>query len=125
MPAKRKRQLPVESKADTEPTTKAKRTKVSEPEPVVAPEKTSAEPQTSLSSLVRDPSWASNLQTLFNDDNFKSIEQFLNQEWSSGKTIFPPKNLIFEAFNKTPFDKVKVVLLGQDPYHDDGQVHFH
>lgn len=76
----------------------------------------------SLSSLVHEPSWSKNLQDLFNSDNFKRIEQYLNDQWSTGKTTYPPKNLIFEAFNKTPFDKVKVVLLGQDPYHDDGQV---
>jgi hypothetical protein len=76
----------------------------------------------SLSSLVHEPSWSKNLQDLFNSDNFKRIEQYLNDQWSAGKTTYPPKNLIFEAFNKTPFDKVKVVLLGQDPYHDDGQV---
>jgi uracil-DNA glycosylase len=41
----------------------------------------------------------------------------------SGKTIYPPGSLIFNAFNSTPFDKVKVVILGQDPYHGDGQAH--
>lgn len=75
-----------------------------------------------LSSLVREPSWSKHLQGLFNSDNFKQIEQFLNNQWSAGKQTFPPNDLIFEAFNTTPFDQVKVVLLGQDPYHDDGQV---
>jgi hypothetical protein len=78
--------------------------------------------QQPLSSLVHDASWSKNLQDLFNDANFKSIEQYLNNQWSNGKITYPPNNLIFEAFNKTPFDQVKVVLLGQDPYHDDGQV---
>lgn len=55
-------------------------------------------------------------------DLFGSIEKYLNDEWKAGKEIFPPKNLIFEAFNQTAFDQVKVVLLGQDPYHDNGQV---
>lgn len=76
----------------------------------------------SLSSLIQDSSWSQNLQELFNSDNFKSIEKFLNNLWSTGQKTYPPNELIFEAFNKTPFDKVKVVLLGQDPYHDDGQV---
>lgn len=76
----------------------------------------------SLNSLVREPSWSKNLQDLFKSENFKGIEQFLNSQWSAGKRTFPPNDLIFEAFNKTPFDQVKVVLLGQDPYHDDGQV---
>jgi hypothetical protein len=78
--------------------------------------------QKSLSSLIHEPSWSKNLQDLFNTDNFKRIEQYLNDQWSNGKITYPPNDLIFEAFNKTPFDKVKVVLLGQDPYHDDGQV---
>ncbi|CAM4893399.1 unnamed protein product [Rotaria socialis] len=76
-----------------------------------------------LDSLILDASWSQNLQNLLNADNFKRIEQFLNNLWSTGKIIYPPHDLIFEAFNKTPFDKVKVVLLGQDPYHDDGQAH--
>jgi uracil-DNA glycosylase len=75
-----------------------------------------------LSSLITDQSWSDNLQNLFTGDNFHNIERYLNTQWSAGKTTYPPKDLIFEAFNKTPFDKVKVVLLGQDPYHDDGQV---
>jgi hypothetical protein len=78
--------------------------------------------QKSLSSLIHEPSWSKNLQDLFNTDNFKRIEQYLNDQWSNGKITYPPNDLIFEAFNKTPFNKVKVVLLGQDPYHDDGQV---
>ena len=78
-----------------------------------------------LSSLVNDESWSKNLQNLFTGDNFQNIERYLNTQWSAGTTTYPPKDLIFEAFNKTPFDQVKVVLLGQDPYHDDGQVKKH
>jgi len=78
--------------------------------------------QKSLSSLVHEPSWSKNLQDLFNTENFKRIEEYLNNQWSNNKISYPPNDFIFEAFNKTPFDKVKVVLLGQDPYHDDGQV---
>ena len=92
-----------------------------EDKPVVEPSSTTT-PQKSLSSLIKEPSWSLQLQDLFKSDNFKNIEQYLNNEWSSGKKTYPPKDLIFEAFNKTPFNKVKVVLLGQDPYHDDGQV---
>ncbi len=79
-------------------------------------------PEKSLSSILHEPSWSKNLQDLFHTDNFQHIEQYLNNQWSNGKITYPPNDLIFEAFNKTPFDKVKVVLLGQDPYHDDGQV---
>jgi hypothetical protein len=78
--------------------------------------------QKSLSCLVHEPSWSKNLQDLFNTENFKHIEEYLNNQWSTNKISYPPNDLIFEAFNKTPFDKVKVVILGQDPYHDDGQV---
>lgn len=78
--------------------------------------------QKSLSTLVHEPTWIKHLQNLFNTDNFKRIEEHLNNQWSDGKITYPPNDLIFEAFNKTPFDKVKVVLLGQDPYHDNGQV---
>jgi uracil-DNA glycosylase len=92
---------------------------------IISPTKSLAKttsPAKSLSSLVHEPSWSKNLQDLFQSDNFKRIEEFLNNQWSTGKITYPPKDLIFEAFNKTPFDQVKVVLLGQDPYHDDGQV---
>ncbi|HPN18823.1 MAG TPA: uracil-DNA glycosylase, partial [Chitinophagales bacterium] len=54
---------------------------------------------------------------------FKELRHFLATEKQSGKTIYPPGSLIFNAFNSTPFDKVKVVILGQDPYHGDGQAH--
>ncbi|WP_036299860.1 uracil-DNA glycosylase [Methylotenera sp. L2L1] len=47
----------------------------------------------------------------------QSLRAFLMQEKSAGKTIFPPSSLIFNAFNHTPFDKVRVVIIGQDPYH--------
>lgn len=76
----------------------------------------------SLSNFLREPTWSKHLKTLFESDVFQTIEQQLNDEWKQGKEIFPPKNLIFEAFNQTPFDQVKVVILGQDPYHDNGQV---
>ena len=76
----------------------------------------------SLGSLIHEPSWSEHLQEIFQSKNFQSIEQFLNTQWANGQATYPPNNLIFEAFNQTPFDKVKVVLLGQDPYHDNGQV---
>ncbi len=54
---------------------------------------------------------------------FKSILQFLEQEKIAGKTIYPAQNEIFNAFKETPYDQVKVVILGQDPYHGPGQAH--
>ena len=59
----------------------------------------------------------------FDKPYFKELRHFLATEKQSGKTIYPPGSLIFNAFNSTPFDKVKVVILGQDPYHGDGQAH--
>src|SRR3546814_4969666 len=52
-----------------------------------------------------------------------SSDLFLRQEYAAGKEIYPPASLIFNALNSTPLDKVKVVILGQDPYHGPGQAH--
>src|SRR5579862_1920764 len=51
------------------------------------------------------------------------LKNFLAQEKSENKTIYPPEDLIFNAFLHTPFEKVKVVIMGQDPYHGPGQAH--
>lgn len=68
-------------------------------------------------------SWKEVLQAEFDKPYFANAVQFLKNEKQAGKTIFPPGGLIFNAFNTTPFDKVKVVILGQDPYHNPGQAH--
>ena len=70
-----------------------------------------------------EESWKQALKPEFTKDYFLQIATFLKSEKLSGKTIYPPGGLIFNAFNTTPFDKVKVVLLGQDPYHGPGQAH--
>jgi uracil-DNA glycosylase len=57
----------------------------------------------------------------FTKPYFAQIKQFLTKEKSNGKTIFPPGPRIFNAFEKTHFDQVRVVILGQDPYHGPGQ----
>jgi uracil-DNA glycosylase len=54
---------------------------------------------------------------------FKSILQFIAQEKAAGKTIYPPQNDLFRVFQETAYDEVKVVILGQDPYHGPGQAH--
>lgn len=54
---------------------------------------------------------------------FKEIFAFLDREQAAGKTIYPPRKDIFNALKSTPFDQVKVVILGQDPYHGPGQAH--
>jgi uracil-DNA glycosylase len=66
-------------------------------------------------------SWKNVLNDVFETPYFEQIRQFLIAEKQKGKLIYPPGNLIFNAFDTTPFDEVKVVLLGQDPYHGVGQ----
>lgn len=70
-----------------------------------------------------DASWKEVLYKEFTKPYFEQIAAFLKIEKAQGKTIYPPGSLIFNAFDKTPFNKVKVVLLGQDPYHGPGQAH--
>lgn len=70
-----------------------------------------------------EPSWKEVLKDEFDKTYFEQITVFLKSEKSTGKIIYPPGNLIFNAFETTPFDQVKVVLLGQDPYHGRGQAH--
>jgi len=70
-----------------------------------------------------ESSWKDALKDEFQKSYFEQIVMSLKHEKASGKTIYPPGNLIFNAFDKTPFDKVKVVILGQDPYHGPGQAH--
>ena len=56
----------------------------------------------------------------FNKPYFKNLKNFLLQEYAT-RTVYPPKSLILNAFDQTPYDKVKVVILGQDPYYNPGQ----
>lgn len=67
--------------------------------------------------------WVKTLQTEFEKPYFVALEGFLSQEKKRGKLIYPPQDEIFNAFRFTPLDKVKVVLIGQDPYHGPGQAH--
>jgi uracil-DNA glycosylase len=67
-----------------------------------------------------DESWKEILKEEFESDYFKSLKDFLLKEKQQYK-IYPPGSLIFSAFNTTPFDEVKVVILGQDPYHGEAQ----
>ena len=69
-----------------------------------------------------EPSWHKHLSEEFEKDYFAKLTDFVRNEYLS-KQIFPPAKLIFNAFDHTPFDDVKVVILGQDPYHNDGQAH--
>ena len=69
------------------------------------------------------PSWLTRLQDEFELDYMLALRTFLQQEKQSKKVIYPLANQYFAAFNLTPFDKVKVVILGQDPYHGPNQAH--
>lgn len=67
--------------------------------------------------------WKNALACEFDKPYFASLVRFLHQEKAAGVKIFPPGSQIFRAFDLTPLDKVKVVILGQDPYHGEGQAH--
>ncbi len=69
------------------------------------------------------PCWLSRLSDEFNEPYMSDLREFLLTEKKLGKTIYPAGTDIFAALNSTPFEKVKVVILGQDPYHGPGQAH--
>lgn len=68
-------------------------------------------------------SWRSRLLDVFQAPPMPALRAFLRDELAAGKTIYPPPPQIFAALDATPFDAVKVVVLGQDPYHGPGQAH--
>lgn len=74
-----------------------------------------------LLSLLTSPSWRAALSGEFSKPYFVELETFLAREWSRGSAIFPPKPLVFNALNSCPLERVRVVILGQDPYHGPGQ----
>ncbi|NLO69511.1 MAG: uracil-DNA glycosylase [Porphyromonadaceae bacterium] len=69
-----------------------------------------------------EQSWKNHLQSEFEKPYFKTLTDFVRSEYQRRK-IFPPAKLIFNAFELCPFEQVKVVILGQDPYHGPGQAH--
>jgi len=68
-------------------------------------------------------SWKEALQKEFDKDYFVKLTNFVREEYLSGKTIYPAAKNIFNAFNLCPLDSVRVVIIGQDPYHEPGQAH--
>ncbi len=75
-------------------------------------------------SVKLEESWRENLAYEFDkDSSMKKLRAFLSKQKEDGHIIFPPEELIFKAFAHCPFDKVKVVILGQDPYHGKNQAH--
>ena len=74
-----------------------------------------------LFELITEPSWADVLRPQFSEMYFHDITRFLHKERNGKHKVFPPLPSVFSALNACPFGDVKVVILGQDPYHDDGQ----
>jgi uracil-DNA glycosylase len=70
-----------------------------------------------------EPSWLEVLHEEFDKDYMKKLRQFLKEEQDAGHRTYPKNADIFNAFRKTPFDKLKVLILGQDPYHGPNQAH--
>ena len=70
-----------------------------------------------------EQSWKEVLAPEFEKDYFKNLTEFVRAEYLSGKTIYPEAKNIFNAFNLCPLQNVKVVIIGQDPYHEPGQAH--
>lgn len=71
-----------------------------------------------MSNVRIEESWKKKLANEFEQPYFQTLATYLKTEIAAGKTVYPPGPLIFNAFDTTPFDKVKVVILGQDPYHN-------
>jgi len=73
--------------------------------------------------LKLDPSWKARVGDYFERPEMQRLSEFLRAELRAGKTIYPAPKRIFAALDATPFEQVKVVILGQDPYHGPGQAH--
>ena len=69
-----------------------------------------------------EPTWGQQMSAEFSKPYFRSLADAVRQEYRT-TTCYPPASLVFNAFNLCPFDKVKVVIIGQDPYHEPGQAH--
>jgi uracil-DNA glycosylase len=77
----------------------------------------------SQEKLKLDPSWKARVGDCFERPEMRKLSEFLRAELQAGKTIYPAPRRIFAALDATPFEQVKVVILGQDPYHGPGQAH--
>lgn len=75
-----------------------------------------------MAAVKIEESWRQQLQVEFDKPYFENLISFVKNEYASG-TVYPPGSMIFNAFNQCPFSDVKVVLIGQDPYHEPGQAH--
>ncbi|MBE9032226.1 uracil-DNA glycosylase [filamentous cyanobacterium LEGE 11480] len=75
------------------------------------------------STIQLEATWKAVLLEVFATSNMQALKKFLTAEKADGKIIYPSGPLMFNAMNSTPFNQVKVVILGQDPYHGPGQAH--
>ncbi len=76
-----------------------------------------------MPALQLEPSWKARIGDWFAREDMHALSAFLRQRKAAGATVYPPGRDLFAAFNATPFDAVKLVILGQDPYHGPGQAH--
>jgi uracil-DNA glycosylase len=74
-------------------------------------------------ALKLEPSWKARVGDYLQRPDMQALSEFLRAELKAGKTIYPPPKKIFAALDTTPFDQVKVVIIGQDPYHGPNQAH--
>lgn len=78
---------------------------------------------TDTPTIQLEPSWKQHVGEYLLQPQMRELSAFLRQRKASGAAVFPPGPQIFAAFDATPFEQVKVVILGQDPYHGRGQAH--
>jgi len=74
-------------------------------------------------ALKLEPSWKARVGDYLQRPDMQALSEFLRAELKAGKTVYPPPKKIFAALDTTPFDNVKVVIIGQDPYHGPNQAH--
>lgn len=89
--------------------------------PSLSPEKQATDKQAVLDKVRMPDDWKDALADELTSDNMENLRTFLKQQYADGKTLYPPATLMFNAFDLTPLANVKVVILGQDPYHGAGQ----
>lgn len=75
------------------------------------------------SEIKLEAGWKEALEDEFDKEYMHSLREFLCTQKTTGKIVYPPEALIFNALNSTPLDRVKVIIIGQDPYHGPGQAH--
>ena len=87
------------------------------------PERVAASSRPASSSAHLSPDWQERLGDVFNRPYMRNLRSFLKKRRDEGKVTYPPARLVFNALNLTPFDRVTLVVLGQDPYHNPDQAH--